>query len=218
VSNTVRFWRNSNTVVIGRFQCKEAEVNLEAAKRHGTTVARRFTGGGAVYHDSGNLNYAVSVDRNHPLFPKDIVEIYRPFSTSIIRGLNILGLNAQFRPPNTIQIDGKKISGIAACLNWGVVFCHGTLLVDSNLHILSELLNAPQYAKSMVPSVRTQVTALQKELGKELSMTKVKEALKRGFEEMYGVILLDGKLTGDEEELAEQLYEKYAKDEWDSER
>jgi len=59
--NTVRFWHNSNTIVLGCFQSATLEVNFDACKETGTTVVRRFTGGGAVYHDAGNLNYAVSL-------------------------------------------------------------------------------------------------------------------------------------------------------------
>src|SRR5437667_2690526 len=58
--STVRFWHNSNTIVIGCFQSAKLEVNMQACKETGTEIVRRFTGGGAVYHDSGNLNYAIS--------------------------------------------------------------------------------------------------------------------------------------------------------------
>jgi len=64
--NTIRFWRSPNTVVIGRSQILESEVDLDACIRHGICVVRRFTGGGAVYQDIGNLNYAVSIRRDNP--------------------------------------------------------------------------------------------------------------------------------------------------------
>src|SRR5256885_2711764 len=67
--NTVRFWHNSNTIVLGCFQSALLEVNFDACKETGTTVVRRFTGGGAVYHDAGNLNYAISLRKGHPLVP-----------------------------------------------------------------------------------------------------------------------------------------------------
>src|SRR2546428_13913585 len=67
--STVRFWHNSNTIVLGCFQSSNLEVNFDACKETGTEVVRRFTGGGAVYHDAGNLNYAISLKKGHPLVP-----------------------------------------------------------------------------------------------------------------------------------------------------
>jgi lipoate-protein ligase A len=216
--NTVRFWRNSNAAIIGRFQNKESEVNLDATRRYGTTVVRRFTGGGAVYHDSGNLNYAISVSKNHSLVADDIIKIYRIFSKGVIRGINILGLNAEFKPPNMIQVNNKKISGMASSLNWQVIFCHGTLLVNTDLRILSEVLDTRSYeSKSLIPSIPSEVTTLQDQLNRRLSTTEAKEAITKGFEEIYRVALLSGKLTREEEELAHELYEtKYSTDEWNS--
>src|SRR5881628_1017661 len=69
--STVRFWHNSNTIVLGCFQSAELEVNFEECKETGTKVVRRFTGGGAVYHDGGNLNYAISLRRGHRIVPSD---------------------------------------------------------------------------------------------------------------------------------------------------
>src|SRR2546429_6802969 len=67
--STVRFWHNSNTIVIGCFQSARLEVNLEACKEMGTEIVRRFTGGGAGYHDSGDLNYSISLPEGHRLVP-----------------------------------------------------------------------------------------------------------------------------------------------------
>ena len=100
----------------------EPEANLEARKKYGATIVRRFTGGGAVYHDYGNLNYAISIRNDHPLVPNDVLEIYKVLSVGIIEGLRLLGLTAEFIPVNDIQIDGKEVSGMAASLNWGAVF------------------------------------------------------------------------------------------------
>src|SRR2546425_4142828 len=67
--STVRFWHNSNTIVIGCFQSAKLEVNMEACKETGTEIVRRFTGGGGVYHDSGDLKYAILLREGDPLVP-----------------------------------------------------------------------------------------------------------------------------------------------------
>jgi lipoate-protein ligase A len=223
VPATVRFWRNPNAVVIGRFQCVELEVNVKVCKTYGIRIVRRFTGGGAVYHDRGNLNYAISVRNNHSLIPNDILEIYNILSMGVIEGLRLLQLNAKFAPVNNIQIDDKKISGMAASLNWGVVFLHGSLLVNTNLNVLSEVLDIPERQIALtvrgVRSVKKSVTTIRDEMGRDISMSEVKEALTKGFEDSYGIDLVEEKLTKEEEELALKLYEeKYIKDEWNFER
>ncbi len=107
--NTVRFWHNSNTIVLGCSQSAPLEVNFDACKETGTVVVRRFTGGGAVYHDAGNLNYAISLKRGHPLVPDaDLQLVFRKLSQGAVEGLRLLGVNAEFQPINDIQVEGKK--------------------------------------------------------------------------------------------------------------
>ncbi len=109
--NTVRFWHNSNTIVLGCSQSAPLEVNFDACKETGTVVVRRFTGGGAVYHDAGNLNYAISLKRGHPLVPDaDLQLVFRKLSQGAVEGLRLLGVNAEFQPINDIQVEGKKLA------------------------------------------------------------------------------------------------------------
>ena len=146
--------------------------------------------------------------------------MYRDFSKGAVRGINILGLDAEFKPPNMILLNSKKISGMASSLSWQVVFCHGTLLVNTDLQILSEVLRASSYKlKSRIASIPGEVTTLRSQLNRNVSITEAKEALKKGFEESYRIVLLGGKLTKEEEELARELYvSRYSTDEWNSEQ
>jgi len=141
--------------------------------------------------------------RNHPLVPKDTLEIFRVVGEGVTRGLNVLGLNAEFKPPNEIQIEGEKVSGMAGCIRWRAVLIHGTLLVNSNLRIMSSVLRVS----------KRKVTNIQEKIGRKVRISDVKEALRKGFEKTYKVQLVGGKLTEEEEELAKRLYEeKYGKD------
>jgi len=170
--STIRFWHNSNTIVLGCFQSAELEVNFEACKQTGTQVVRRFTGGGAVYHDAGNLNYALSLPRGHPLVPVDnLQEVFRRLSEGAVRGLQSLGVNAEFQPINDIQVRGKKVSGAAGSIRWGTIFHHGCILVASDLAILGKVLNVPKakLADRHVPSVQKRVTTVRDELGKNVT-------------------------------------------------
>src|SRR5207244_7188482 len=120
--NTFRFWHNSNTIVLGCFQSARLEVNCDACKETGTTVVRRFTGGGAVYHDAGNLNYAISLKKGHPLVPDtDLQVVFQRLSQGAVEGLRSLGVNAEVQPIHDIQVEGKKACGVAGSSRWGSV-------------------------------------------------------------------------------------------------
>ena len=216
--NTVRFWHNSNTIVLGCFQSANLEVNLEACKELGTDIVRRFTGGGAVYHDSGNLNYAISLKRGHPLIPTNDLQLaFQRLSEGTVQGLRALGVNAEFQPINDIQVNGLKVSGAAGSIRWDAIFHHGCILVGSDLSILTRVLNVAQVklADKHVASVRKRVTTIRDELGRDVSTGEVKNSIAKGIEIAYNVRLQNGELSGEELALARELYnEKYSRPEW----
>src|SRR2546430_8895052 len=196
--STVRFWHNSNTIVIGCFQSARLEVNMEACKETETEIVRRFTGGGAVYHDSGNLNYAISLRKGHPLVPyMDLQLVFQRLSQGAVEGLRSLGVNAEFQPINDIQVEGKKVSGAAGSIRWGTVFHHGCVLVASDLAILGRVLNVPQVklAGRHVASVQKRVTTVRDELGKNVTTRDVRDGIVQGIENSYSVRLEEGTLT-----------------------
>jgi lipoate-protein ligase A len=215
---TVRLWRNIRAVAIGRFQRVESEVDLEACHRRGVDIVRRFTGGGAVYQDHGNLNYAISLRGDNPLLQGDILQDFQSLSRGVISGLRRLGLKAEYGRNNLIHIDGLKISGIAGSSSDESFFQHGTLLVSTDLGILSEVLGDTGHVttgRQGVQSVRSPVTSLRNALGSEISLDAVRKALLEGFEEALQVNLVSNRLLREEEEMARRLYEtKYSKREW----
>ena len=206
--NTVRFWRNLNAVVVGRSQSIEKEVSLEACERYGTSVVRRFTGGGAVYQDHGNLNWTIVSRRDHPLAKvKGILRVFKVCSSPILEGIKALGIRAKFKPPNSIFVDDKKISGMAAYVKRESILCHGTLLVNTDLNILTSVLKP----------VKTKVTTLQRELDMQISMARIKSAIITGFNSVYNMKVKQGKLSRDEVGIIKRLYEnKYATEEWNA--
>ncbi len=220
--NTVRFWHNSNTIVLGCFQSADLEVNYDACKETGTQIVRRFTGGGAVYHDAGNLNYAISLKKGHPLVPdNDLQLVFQRLSEGTVEGLRSLGVRAEFQPINDIQVDGKKVSGAAGSLRWGTIFHHGCILVASDLAILGRVLNVPRVklADRHVASVQKRVTTVRDELQKDVTTRDVRDAIVRGIEHSYNVRLVEGELSSSELSLAKELYDtKYGSSQWNLER
>lgn len=141
-------WRNSPSVIVGKYQDIESEIDRDFVEQNNIAVVRRITDGGAVYHDLGNLNYTFIVP-------------YRGqnFSEKIAGSLQSLGLPAVVSGRNDILIEGKKISGHAQLVSKGVLLHHGTLLFDTNLENLSRALTPPpeKFADKAVKSVRERV-------------------------------------------------------------
>ncbi|MFV0466422.1 MAG: lipoate--protein ligase [Lachnospiraceae bacterium] len=171
-------WQNANTVVIGRNQnswkeCKVSE--LEAAGGH---LVRRLSGGGAVFHDLGNLNFTF-------LMPQDQFDLDRQLEV-ILQGLNKLGIHAVKSGRNDITVNGMKFSGNAFFNRNGHSYHHGTLMVDVVLSDLAKYLNVDRekLRSKAVESVRSRVTNLS-EHHQSLTIELLKETLKESFAEVY---------------------------------
>ncbi|MCX8204777.1 MAG: lipoate--protein ligase family protein [Candidatus Nezhaarchaeota archaeon] len=218
---TVRLyaWRPS-AVSIGFFQSLRHEVNLDECRRLGVDVVRRITGGGAVYHDSrGEVTYSVVAseeDLRRLGLDAAIQPSYEALCGGIIEGLKLLGVSAEFRPINDIVVSGRKISGSAQTRRAGVILQHGTLLLKSDIATMFKVLKVSKEKVSdkAIKAVEERVTNVFKELGREIELNEVIEALVKGFEKSLGVKLVEGELTPLELSLAEELKEKYASREW----
>ncbi|MCL1917067.1 MAG: lipoate--protein ligase [Peptococcaceae bacterium] len=154
----ILLWQNSNAVILGRYQNAEKEVNAKAVQDIGAKIVRRSTGGGAVYHDMGNLNYSFifPVERTEDI---DIHTLSKPITDA----LNKLGIPAEIQGRNDIVLNSKKISGAAQRYHRGRVLHHGTLLFDSNLDILEKVLCADisKITSKGISSVRSRVANIQ---------------------------------------------------------
>lgn len=148
-------WQNDNTVVIGKNQNAFAEVNHKIADEKNISVVRRLSGGGAVYHDLGNLNFTFMLDA------KDATDLdIHLFCQPIVDLLQSLGVPAEINGRNDIMIEGKKISGNSQYLKQGRIMHHGTLMFNSNLSVVAEVLNvsADKFQSKAAKSVKSRVT------------------------------------------------------------
>lgn len=216
--NTIRLYRwNPSGVSIGYFQSIEKEVNLPNCDKYGVDVIRRITGGGAVYHDyNGEITYSLVAPENDPKMPRDIMESYEVICSAIINGLKHIGVDSEFKPVNDIIAGGKKISGNAQTRRHGVVLQHGTVLFDSDIHRMFEVLRVSEakISDKLIKAVEDRVTNIKRYLGTDITFVDVHDALIQGFEETFDIELVAGKLTKEENELVKRLYEKYSSKEW----
>ena len=149
-------WQNRAAVVVGSHQNTIEEINLEFANTKGLQVARRLSGGGAVYHDLGNLNYSVIVHSDEMRW--DIKRMADP----VVKALTSLGVNVEVNQRNDLLIKGKKISGSSQFIKGKRLLHHGTLLFNSDLETLSLSLEAnnDHIESRSIKSVRSKVTNL----------------------------------------------------------
>ena len=165
-----RLWRNSPSVIVGRYQNAAAEINAGYVESHGIPVVRRLTGGGAVFHDLGNVNYTF-IDKKVP--GDDTSAMFRRFTAPVLEALREIGVDASLQGRNDLVIDGRKFSGNAVCVQGDRVLQHGTLLFASSVTDLSAALNTrpEKFTGKGVQSNRARVTNISEHLPAGCSMS-----------------------------------------------
>ncbi|NON61580.1 biotin/lipoate A/B protein ligase family protein [Acidianus sp. RZ1] len=211
---TLWLWKHRNAVILGRFQLAEEELNMDYVKIEKIEVAKRNTGGGAVYQDMGNLIFSV-ISKDFFNIGKDVIKLYDAFISPLINEFKEEGIKAESPGLNDVEISGKKVMGSAASLGQGSVLFHATLLVNSKLDVLASALNVPKekLKDKGVSEVKHRVGNIQELTGKD--EMDVKNIIMRSYEKAYNFEYFKGDLTAEEKKLAEDLYEKkYNRPEW----
>ena len=170
---------NRNAVIIGRNQNPWKECNLTAMEADGVQLVRRVTGGGAVYHDEGNLNFSF-------IAGEERYDVEKQLNT-ILQAVRSLGIPCEFTGRNDLLSDGRKFSGNAFCQRGAIRQHHGTLLIRSDMGRLQKYLQVdPRKLQAKgVASVRSRVCNLS-EFREDLTVPMVLTALKRAFRRVYG--------------------------------
>lgn len=209
-------WQNENSIIIGKHQNTLEEINEEAVKKYGTKVVRRNTGGGAVYHDLGNLNFSFITTAN-----EDVDISYERFLEPVIDALQALGVPAVKSGRNDITADGKKISGNAQAQHQNRILHHGTLLFCADLGKAGELLKVSRDKLSSkgVKSVKSRIGNIKDWLHEPkacsgMSVLEFRDYLRTYFEKEAGGIIkaaVTPEILAETEELA---IHKYASRDW----
>ena len=169
-------WQNANAVIIGRNQNTAEEVDPAFVEEHRIAVVRRMTGGGAVYHDLGNLNYSFITDAGDAA-----LQNLSRFTEPVCRALGSMGVAAESSGRNDILVDGKKVSGVAQRVHQGRILHHGTLLFDSDRDMIAGALRADpaKFASKSTKSVRSRVGNLKDYLPEDTTIEQFWDALRR---------------------------------------
>ncbi|TXH21854.1 MAG: lipoate--protein ligase [Chitinophagaceae bacterium] len=204
-------WRNDNAIIVGQYQNTFAEINYDYVKANEIAIVRRLSGGGAVYHDLGNLNFTFTQkgkDSNLADFEK--------YTRPIVEVLQKLGTNAKFEGKNDLMIDGLKISGNAEHIYRNKILHHGCLLFSSEMKNVSEALkiNPVKYIDKAVKSIPKRVTNISNHLKEPLTI----DAFTKLIMEHVMASNPDARLYEFTEEDKKKIQalrdEKYITDEW----
>ncbi len=185
--DVIMLWQNEPSVIIGRNQNVYAEINSDYLKEKGIKLARRITGGGAVYHDLGNLNYTfISAKKTSGID-------FKTFTAPIIDALSSMGINVVLNGRNDLEIDDKKISGNAQHSSAERLLHHGTLLFDTDLNVLSNALKVDEekIKAKAIKSTRSRVANLKEYVTDCRDTNEFVEILSEYFIERFSPTIIE---------------------------
>lgn len=208
-----RLWQNDNAIIIGHHQNAFAEINLNFVREKGIKVVRRLTGGGAVFHDLGNVNFTFIDNVNGN---EESSAMFARFTRPVIDALRGIGVEAYLEGRNDLLIDGRKFSGNAVARYRNRLLQHGTLLFSASMADLSNALAArpEKFAGKSVQSNRSRVTNITEHLPAPMSIDEFIDYM-HAFVAGAGSGYSQYEYTAsDLREIQKLRDEKYSQDSW----
>jgi len=208
VPDTLRFLRFPPTALVGRHQALGLEIDLDYCRKNDIGVARRITGGGAIFMEPGLLGWELAFHRK-TLGAISLPDLTRKICQAAAEGISSLGVAARFRPRNDIEVDGRKISGTGGFFDGDTLFFQGTVLVDMDPAVMVEALRVPRakLAKRKLDSVEQRVVTLRELMGEETpGLPEIQSALAASFAQSFGLQVVPGELTKEERAQAEIIF------------
>jgi len=213
--STLRFLRFTPSALLGFHQSAEQELNLDYCCAHGVAIQRRITGGGAIYFDETQLGWELYLQRNDLGHP-DMQAISKRICTAAARGIQALGVNAQYRPRNDIEVDGRKISGTGGAFDGDALMFQGTLLLQFDVEKMLRVLRIPaeKLSDKAIASARERVANLADLLGHAPALELVQEQLAAAFAAEFDVAFAPGELSEQEQNRFDAALAEIDTDDW----
>ncbi|HHT50469.1 MAG TPA: lipoate--protein ligase [Eubacteriaceae bacterium] len=202
---------NNPAIIIGKHQNTIEEINRDYVEEKDIKVVRRMSGGGAVYHDEGNLNFTYIIKTG-----REDVSNFKKFTLPIIKALDKMGIKAELSGRNDLTIDGKKFSGNAQYYHKNRLLHHGTLLFNSHMENLTKALNVKKekIQSKGIKSIRSRVTNIVDYLPEKWTIEEFKELLLKYLFEDQGTINEYNLTKEDISNINRLVKEKYDTWEW----
>ncbi len=211
---TFRFYRNRNAVILGCFQLAKEEIDMGYAMLNDIRIAKRFTGGGAVYHDMGGLNYSVIAKDSFDV-GMNVQRLFSTMMTGALRSFKEMGIDSAFGGLNDVSVNKRKVLGSAATIRSDTLLFHAAVLVNTNMDTLASVLKVPRIKlkDKNINTILERVANVYELSGKDVDA--VRNAILDGYSKELGFEYEPGKLTENENDLLNRLYKgKYQRSEW----
>jgi lipoate-protein ligase A len=213
--HTLRFLRFSPSALIGFHQDVEQELLVDYCREQGIDIQRRVTGGGAIYFDETQLGWELYLDKSI-LGTADMTAISARICEAAARGMRTLGVDAQFRPRNDIEVDGRKISGTGGAFDGDSILFQGTLLLEFDVERMLRVLKIPaeKLSDKAIASARERVANLKDLLGELPPFDEVQARLAQAFAEEFEVEFEPGEVSAAERAAFAEALAEFDSDEW----
>jgi lipoate-protein ligase A len=208
----------SHCALVGRFQNIENEIHLDYCRSHGIAVNRRPTGGGAIIMGENQLGVALMIPAGGEDTYGRARELMEKFSAGLVWALHQLGVQAQFRRKNDVEVNGRKIAGLGIYRagNGGLLF-HASLLVDLDVPFMLRVLNTPfeKISDKEIATVAARTTTVRREMRHDITLNDVRQKVAEGYATTFSVELAAGDFTTDElQHIAQLERDKYFTSAW----
>jgi len=214
--HTLRFLRFTPCALVGFHQSIEQELQVDYCQENGIEIQRRITGGGAIFFDPTQIGWELYLDKRF-LGTAEMTAIAKRICEAAARGISALGVAAQFRPRNDIEVDGRKVSGTGGAFDGDSILYQGTLLVDFDVEKMLRILRIPaeKLSGKAIASARERVANLRELLGEAPPLSTVQQKISAAFAEEFGVRLAPSDaITLEEEALFAEALAEIDTPEW----
>ncbi len=206
------------SVIVGKYQDIEAALKLDRCRARGIEYNRRSTGGGTVIMGPEIVALGFGINVDHPGLKKGIGGVFDSLSRVLIKALGKVGIPASFRPKNDIEVQGKKIAGLSAASESGkALLFHTSLLVDFDVGLMIDIMNTPliKVQDKGYNCFSQRMTAARWELGREIQVTEMMDAIIDAFEEYFGIKFEEDVPSGKEQDkIHEFIATRYTQHSW----
>ncbi len=215
--NTIIFCKPDKPIIcIGYHQELEKEVDLDYCKKRNYPLVRRILGGGAVYLDSNQLFYQIIAHKSDPRVPGKVEKFFENFLKAPTKTYNDIGIPASYRPVNDIEVNGRKISGNGAGEIGEVSILTGNIIFDFNFNEMVRILKVPseKFRDKLSNTLKERMTTIKKELNYVPCECFIRERLRKNYEDILQIPLIEGELSEDELDLINEVEATYKSKKW----
>ncbi|MGB9720891.1 MAG: lipoyl protein ligase domain-containing protein [bacterium] len=217
IPNTLRILQfNPPSALVGFHQSIEQEIRVDYCNKMGIDINRRITGGGTIYFDKTQLGWEIICSKDFFNHSVPNVELFKKLSLPVINMLGQLGIKANFRGRNDIEVNGRKISGTGGAESGNAFLFQGTLLVDFDVDTMLRALRIPieKLKKHEIDSLKERVTCIKWEIGYTPDTKILKDLIKKSFEKHFGIKLIESNLTEPELKEFKKYLERFRSNKW----